>query len=157
MTSTVAAPTEFPTPEGHKKALELTTAEGAVQIYTCAAKKDDPAQFQWTLKAPEAYLVDGQGNTVGKHYGGPTWEGNDGSKAIGDADKRQSRPAPDTIPWLLLPARYEGQGIFSGVTFVQRVNTVGGVAPATGADKANAGKEVRVKYKATYYFYKAAY
>lgn len=151
----VAAPTEFPTPEGQAKSLEVTTAEGAVQIYTCAPKKDNPDQFEWTLKAPEATLLDSKGYKVGKHYGGPTWEGNDGSKVIGIADKRQSKPAPNAIPWLFLPAKAEGKGIFSGVEHIQRLHTEGGVAPATGCDKTTVGKEERVKYKATYYFYQA--
>jgi len=42
-------------------------------------------------------------------------------------------------------------------TFVQRVNTEGGVAPATGcAQLADVGKKAFVPYKADYIFYKAA-
>lgn len=148
-------PSAFPAPEGEEKTQEVAAV--GVQIYTCAPKKDDATQFAWTLKAPEATLTDTKGYKIGKHYGtpdGPAWEANDGSKVIGDADKRQARPAPDTIPWLLLPAKSAtGKGIFGAVKSIQRLNTEKGTAPATGCDKANAGKEVRVDYKATYYFY----
>ncbi len=150
-------PTAFADPPNEKKSLEVS-AKG-VQIYTCGPKKDDATQFAWTLKAPEAELADSRDYKVGKHYGtpnGPAWESTDGSKIIGDRDKAQSRPAPNAIPWLLLPAKStEGKGVFSLVKSIQRLNTEGGKAPETGCDKANAGKEIRVDYKATYYFYVA--
>lgn len=155
--TTPAIPTAFADPPNEKKSLEVS-AKG-VQIYTCGPKKDDATQFAWTLKAPEAELTDSKGYKVGKHYGsptGPAWEATDGSKVIGDRDKAQSLPAPNTIPWLLLPAKStEGKGVFSQVKSIQRLNTEGGKAPDTGCDKANAGKETRVDYKATYYFYVA--
>lgn len=151
----VAVPTAFPDPAGEQKSLEV--AAKGVQIYTCGPKKDDATQFAWSLKAPEAELTDSKGYKVGKHYGtpnGPAWEATDGSKVIGDRDKAQSKPAPNTIPWLLLSAKStEGKGSLSQVKSIQRLNTEGGKAPDTGCDKANAGKEVRVDYKATYYFY----
>jgi hypothetical protein len=153
--TTPAMPMAFPDPPGEQKSLEVTTAKG-VQIYTCGPKKDNATQFEWTLKAPEAELADSKGYKVGKHYGGPTWESNDGSKVVGDRDKVQSRPAPNTIAWLLLPAKStSGKGVFGAVKSIQRLNTEGGKAPDTGCDKANVGKEVRVDYKATYYFYVA--
>jgi len=42
------------------------------------------------------------------------------------------------------------------VTFVQRVKTGGGKAPASGCDAANAGREVRVPYTAEYFFYRGS-
>lgn len=104
--STPAAPTAFPDPPNERKSLEV--AAKGVQVYTCGPKKDDATQFAWSLKAPEAELTDSKGYKVGKHYGtpnGPAWESTDGSKVIGDRDKAQSRPVPNTIPWLLLPAK----------------------------------------------------
>ena len=63
------------------------------------------------------------------------------------------RAGPD-IPWLLLSAKSnEGQGAFKNVTFIQRLGTHGGKPPTADADAAHAGKEVRVEYQATYYFY----
>jgi hypothetical protein len=39
------------------------------------------------------------------------------------------------------------------VRHVQRVDTIGGVAPSTGCDSAHAGAKTRVGYSATYDFY----
>ena len=72
------------------------------------------------------------------------------------AKKQADAPAPqaDAIPWLLLAATtHTGQGKFSKVTFVQRVNTTGGKAPATGCDAATVGKEARAAYTADYIFW----
>ena len=128
-------------------------AEG-VQIYECKPTKDNPMQYEWALKAPDAVLYDDRGNKAGMHYAGPTWEATDGSKVV--AAKKESAAAPDgrAVPWLLLQAKsHEGTGVFSKVTYIQRVDTWAGMAPAEPATKDKAGKEVRVKYEATYRFY----
>ena len=63
-------------------------------------------------------------------------------------------PDPSAIPWLLLKAvSNEGPGIFHRVTFIQRVNTVGGNAPTDAGDFV--GEVVKVPYTAEYYFYRA--
>ena len=60
------------------------------------------------------------------------------------------------IDWLLLQAvSTDGPGIFKPVTYIQRVNTVGGKAPATPGTSICA--EVKVPYTAEYYFYRAEY
>ncbi|MGZ5095761.1 MAG: DUF3455 domain-containing protein [Burkholderiales bacterium] len=125
-----------------------------VQIYECLASKADPTRFEWVFKAPEAELFDTAGHRIGKHYGGPTWEANDGSKVVGDVKGRDDGPDSNAIPWLLLVAKStSGPGAFSQIQSIQRINTVGGKAPASGCTEAQAGKEARVPYKATYYFY----
>jgi hypothetical protein len=129
------------------------SAEG-FQIYTCKAKADESKKFEWTLKLPDASLFNDEGKKIGKHYGGPTWEGSDGSKVISMLIETAPAPKDGDIPWLLLKAKENlGKGLFSRVTYIQRLNTEGGVAPAKGCDKAQEGNEVRVKYKATYIFY----
>jgi hypothetical protein len=66
----------------------------------------------------------------------------------------RATPDPNAIPWLLLEAvSSEGPGPFGGVTYVQRMNTVGGKAPA--APGAVLGEVARVPYVAEYYFYRA--
>ena len=107
----------------------------------------------WVFVAPEALLyVDEDNGEIGTHYAGPTWESNSGSTVVGAVVDRCT-PDPDAIPWLLLKATAsEGPGIFDGVTFIQRVNTVGGKAPADPGDFA--GEEVEVPYTAEYYFYR---
>ena len=62
--------------------------------------------------------------------------------------------ATGAIQWLLLMATSNtGTGVFSDVTFVQRLNTAGGPAPATGCDSTTTGTDVRIPYSADYYFF----
>jgi hypothetical protein len=108
----------------------------------------------WAFVAPEADLyADAGGNGhVGIHYAGPTWESTSGSAVLGRVAHRCT-PDPDAIPWLSLDAvSSHGPGVFDGVTFIQRVNTVGGKAPATPGTVV--GGVTRVPYTAEYYFYR---
>ncbi len=125
-----------------------------VQIYACSAKAGDPAQFEWVFRAPEADLMGDKGERIGRHYGGPTWEANDGSKVVGEVQQRADAPRPGAVPWLLLKTKSnQGDGTFKGVTYIQRVDTEGGAAPRDGCDAQHGGAEARVDYKAIYYFY----
>lgn len=136
--------------------LAVAVLARGVQIYECGVSKADPARFEWIFKAPEAELFDKAGKRIGKHYAGPTWESDDGSKAVGAAKARDDGPDPNAIPWLLLTATSaEGNGIFGKTQSVQRVKTVGGKAPADGCNQAQLGKVARVSYSATYNFYVA--
>jgi Protein of unknown function (DUF3455) len=136
--------------------LALAARATGVQIYECKAAKDDPSQFSWTLKAPEADLKDLSGKPVGKHYAGPTWEGSDGSKVMGEVVAKHDAPNAAAIPWLLLRAKStSGSGTFSAIASIQRLQTSGGSPPANGCDSSQAGKELRVPYSAVYRFYKA--
>jgi hypothetical protein len=123
-------------------------AEG-VQIYRWTSSG-------WAFVGPEAvlYATDDAGDhgVVGIHYAGPTWESPSGSKVVGQVIDRCT-PDPDAIDWLLLKgASSGGPGIFNGVTFIQRVNTVGGKAPTAAGDFV--GQVVRVPYTADYFFYR---
>ena len=69
-----------------------STARGS-QIYTCQLTSTDLSQFEWKLKAPEAKLFDAQGKVIGKHYAGPTWEANDGSKIAAVVTAKDAAPA----------------------------------------------------------------
>jgi hypothetical protein len=136
--------------------LALAARASGVQIYECKAAKDDPSQFSWTLKGPEADLKDFSGKPVGKHYAGPTWEATDGSKVVGELVAKRDAPDSAAIPWLLLRAKStSGSGIFAAIASIQRLQTSGGSAPASGCDSSQSGKESRVKYSAVYRFYKA--
>jgi Protein of unknown function (DUF3455) len=147
-------------PENLKVPATQTLAVAAqargVQIYECGVNNADPARFEWIFKAPEAELFDKAGNRIGKHYAGPTWESDDGSKVVGAAKARDDGPDANAIPWLLLSATSaEGNGIFGKTQSVQRVKTAGGKAPADECNQAQLGKVVRVNYRATYNFYVA--
>jgi len=136
--------------------LSLAAYAVGVQIYECQAGKADSTRFEWVFKAPEAALADAAGNNIGKHYGGPTWEGNDGSKVVGAVKANDAGPDANAIPWLLLTSKTNsGVGLFGGTQSIQRVATVGGKAPGPSCSQAEAGKEARVAYTATYYFYDA--
>ena len=75
---------------------------------------------------------------------------------IGTLIKKTPSPKSGDIPWLLLKREAgTGEGRFGKVTYIQRVDTEGGIAPPGGCDKAHQGQEVRVKYRATYVFYGA--
>ena len=135
--------------------LSVSAQAIGVQIYECAASKTDPTRFEWAFRAPEAELFDDAGAKIGKHYAGPTWESNDGSKAVGEAKARDDGPDPNAIPWLLLRAvSTEDPGIFHRVTYIQRLNTTGGLAPTANCDAAHEGQEVGVPYTAEYWFYR---
>lgn len=134
--------------------LSVVAQASGVQIYDCSASKTDPAKFEWVFRAPEADLFDGAGRKIGKHYAGPTWESNDGSKVIGEVKARDDGPDANAIPWLLLNAKStSGNGVFGKAQSIQRVNTVGGKAPVGGCSQAQAGKDARIAYRAAYYFY----
>ena len=78
----------------------------------------------------------------------------DGSRVVGEVMQRS--PVQGAIPWLLMRAKSnEGAGALAGVKYIQRVDTIGGVAPATGCDAAHADAEARVDYSANYDFYGA--
>jgi hypothetical protein len=151
-TSTVDVPAKLK-PSANESLAAIVPAKG-VQIYECRTKKDQPGQYEWAFVAPEAELFDARGAKIGKHYAGPHWESNDGSRILGAVKERAFAPRPDAIPWLLMTSKSDGPaGAFSKITSVQRVNTVGGVAPGGGCSQSNVGAVGRVSYTADYYFF----
>jgi hypothetical protein len=148
-------PADITPPAGNKAVLTLS-ATGDL-TYECKAAADKPDTFAWTFVGPNAKLWDAAGKEAGRYYAGPTWESLDGSKVTG----KQSAVAPGAtgaIPLQLVQATpSRGDGILSGVTYVQRLKTVGGVAPATPAcTSSNAGAKTAVPYSADYVFFKKA-
>lgn len=133
--------------------LLLSVAARGVQIYECrTAKAGD--QTEWAFVAPEAELLDAGGRPVGSHGAGPSWQAQDGSRVVGSVKRRVDAPVAGTIPWLLVATRDGGPpGRFSRVTSIQRVNTTGGAAPASGCGPRSLGVNVRVPYTADYHLY----
>lgn len=137
------------------------------QNYMCNSTGHWPASGH-----PEAFLSDANGVVFAHHFfttglvTGPTWQSlKDGSYVIGS--KVAGVPAPGcpatgfcaTIQWLLLSSIFnagerggstEQGGLFSSVSYIQRVNTSGGSAPASMCTPL---QTVSVPYTATYYFY----
>jgi Protein of unknown function (DUF3455) len=121
------------------------------QVYTC---QQGVTRNAWRLKEPDAQLFDRDGKLVGKHFAGPSWQMNDGSKVRGAAEASAPSPDKNSIPWLRVKVvSHEGSGLLSPVTAIQRINTKGGAASDTGCDESHGGKELRVPYEADYVFY----
>jgi hypothetical protein len=121
-----------------------------VQIYGCT-------DARWTLIEPAATLT---GVTLAPvrpasalHFRGPSWESDeDGSLVEGKDPKPAPSTTPNSIPQLLITAKTtRGPGVFGDVTYIQRLDTVGGIAPATAC---TAGQTTAVPYRAVYRFFK---
>jgi hypothetical protein len=150
--SSNCAPTVDPliqVPAGNKLGFELDAV--GYQVYVC---QSSTTGYAWALQAPDAKLYNSKGKEVGIHYVGPTWEYKDGSKVVG---ARVAGVTPDTtaIPWLLIQATaHEGSGKLAGVTYIQRLATVGGLAPAAATCTAdNVGALAPIEYTAEYYYF----
>ena len=148
-----SVPPELAVPAGNQ--VTLSAAAKGVQIYECAP--DASGAPAWKLHAPRAALFDAAGKQVAVHFGGvdkglpagPYWQADDGSRVHGA--NPVSVPNPGSIPLLRLDAAdTSGAGVFSKVTFIQRLATTGGVSP-TGA--CSAGDTREVAYTAKYSFY----
>jgi len=133
-----SVPAAIRVPPGNRLIAALD-AQG-VQVYQCTAGA-------WTFLEPIAALGD---PTSVIHFRGPSWESiRDGS--LVEAATVASSPVPGAIPQLLLQAtRTRGDGIFGDVTYVQRLDTVGGVAPTTAC---KTGQTQGVPYTAEYRFF----
>lgn len=108
----------------------------------------------WVFVGPDATLYASKSyrGQVGTHYVGPTWESNSGSVVVG-SNAIPCVATEGAIPWLKLTASSSaGPGIFDGVTYIQRINTNGGVRPSVPGT--TVGEEARVPYTTEYYFYK---
>jgi hypothetical protein len=126
-------------------------AEG-VQIYQC-----DAATGAWTPVAPRARLHADNGNVIGTHFEGPTWQAVDGSYVT--ATKVDGvNVDPTAVDWLLLAKKTSAPGAdgsrLTATTYIQRINTTGGRAPAaTECDVT--GETAEIPYTADYFFWKA--
>lgn len=139
-------------PSGHKMTLH-TVGVGEI-TYECRLKAGAADTHEWAFVAPVATLTDKNKKPVGKYYAGPTWEADDGSKVTGK-QVAVTPAAPGNIPLQLVKAEpTTGNGAMSGVTYIQRLNTLGGVAPADPCTAAAIGAKKQVSYQADYLFYK---
>jgi hypothetical protein len=141
-------------PAGHRVAMQ-TVGAGSI-TYECRVKKDSTDQFEWVFAGPDAKLLDSAGKTVGKYYGPPaTWEAVDGSKITG-TQVAVSPGGAGNIPLQLVKANPAmGMGAMQGITYIQRVNTMGGIAPAMPCAQAQVSQKQVVQYQADYNFWKA--
>ncbi|MFD5091988.1 DUF3455 domain-containing protein [Amycolatopsis thailandensis] len=137
-------PDAIKVPDGNKR---LATYRGeGVQIYGCTGGA-------WTLIQPAATLSR-RGQTIALHSKGPVWTSTvDGSTVGAAAVPGASVPRPNAVPELLLKANLNsGDGVFGKVTYVQRLDTRGGLAPA---GTCATGAQTAVQYSADYAFWVA--
>lgn len=136
--------------EGHKLAFHAY-AKG-VQVY-----KWNESTFAWDFDGPRAALFAEESfhGEVGEHYPGPNWKSKSGSRVKAAPELGKScQPDPTAITWLRLKSNETTEtGIFSAITYIQRVNTTGGLKPTAPGTVDGEIKEV--EYTAEYYFYKA--
>jgi hypothetical protein len=119
-----------------------------IQLYQCNA--DASGNRVWEFREPVAALLK-DGNTVGLHYAGPSWELADGSVVTGKIAGRAPGATPKDIPLFKLEiASRRGIGGFAKVTTIQRLNTKGGTADGPCPE---AGSLLSVPYSADYRFF----
>ncbi|MFF7925338.1 DUF3455 domain-containing protein [Streptomyces mirabilis] len=143
----VDAPAALKVPDGNR--LTGVFSAAGVQTYTCA-------DGVWKLLEPAATLWaknDRSHRPVALHSRGPVWVSTVDGSAVNAAAIANS-PKTGTIPELLLQSTAtRGTGVFAGVSYVQRLDTHGGVAPTTACTGTD---QISVRYSATYAFYKPA-
>lgn len=159
--------------------LRLHLAGHAVgtQNYVCTLNPSGPTgpEIGWLLYGPQATLYSDDGQQVMTHFLSanpdesgtprPTWQHSRDTSRVWAKPVATSSDAayvaPDAIPWLKLEyagaeSGPKGGSRVASTVYLQRVNTVGGKAPATGcAAEADVGKRALVPYEADYFFYRA--
>jgi Protein of unknown function (DUF3455) len=141
------------------------------QNYVCLPSG---ASVAWSLFTPQATLFRNQGQPLTTHFFSPNPE-EDGLvvraawqhsrdistvwAGLGESSSDPDFVAPGAIAWLKLETKGVQEGPTGGdqltdITFVQRLNTVGGLAPATGCSRAaDIGSRAFIPYRADYFFY----
>jgi len=124
-----------------------------VQVYQCRLGLSVPDSYVWSFVAPDATLY--EGSRTAARLATPNLVESTSDRSSVSGFVRSMQPAGgNNLPWTTMRAPLGDTGQFAGVTSIQRVNTNGGMAPATGCNADNVGNEARVAYNADYYFYK---
>jgi uncharacterized protein DUF3455 len=163
-----AVPAEIAVPAGNH-AFFKGHAVGT-QNYVCLPAGNG---FAWMLQTPQATLFDDGNRPVTTHYFSPnpsesgvvraTWQHSRSTSVVWAKPSTPSSDAkfvaPGAVPWVLLRVVAGETGTAGGdelatATYVQRLNTTGGVAPGAGCTSlADVGGKAFVPYTADYYFY----
>ena len=161
-----AAPPTLQVPAGNK-----VLREGAAigtQDYICLPSGSG---FAWTFFGPQATLFNKRDEQIITHFLSPnpfengtsrvTWQDSRDTSKIWGLAVASVAVEPGAIPWLLVKVVGAEDGPTGGdklsdTSFVQRLNTAGGVAPSTGCTRStDVGSMALVPYSADYFFYKA--
>jgi len=163
-------PNNIKVPDGNQVFLESHAV--GTQNYICLPSGSG---FAWTFFGPQATLFNELDEQITTHFLSPnpeeggtpraTWQHSQDTSTIwAKAIASSSKPgfvAPGAIPWLLLEVVGAQDGPTGGheltaTTFIQRLNTFGGIAPSTGCTlSTDVGKKALVPYETDYIFYKA--
>ena len=123
-----------------------------VHVFECRPNAN--GGYQWVFTNPDVSLSDGTTERA-IEVAPNTFEASADRSTVSGRVRALAGAGSDNLPWMLLSARSTpDDGLFAGVTSVQRVNTAGGVAPRSGCGELNAGSEARVAFTADYYFYR---
>ncbi len=136
-------------PSGYEPALRLTGK--GVQIFRCEAVD---GEYLWRFRQPEADLMDDQGQLVARHGANFTFEHRDGSRLVATISEYEDAPKRDDLRWVLMTAKAFGKGALGQIAYVQRVNTSGGMPPAS-CRQAELNRLLRVNFTADFIFYRA--
>jgi hypothetical protein len=170
-------PAAIEVPEGNVAFLE-GHAVGTMNYVClpCAISTTCPLGFAFSLFTPEATLSKDNDKQIITHFfspnpdeGGkvrPTWQDSKDTSTVWGGDATPSSDpdfvAPGAVPWLRLPEAGVQEGPTGGktltaTTFIQRLNTSGGVAPSSDCTSStDVGKKAFVPYTANYFFYTTA-
>jgi len=143
------------------------------QNYVCLPSRSI-GQVAWALFTPQATLFDDALQQLTTHFFGPNpaeggvvraaWEHSGDTstvwaKIVGSSTDSAFVSA-NAIPWLKVEvvgaqAGPTGGNTLAGTTFIQRVNTAGGVAPSTGCRlPTDIGNKAFMPYTADYFFFR---
>jgi hypothetical protein len=167
-----AVPANLVVPAGNAP-FAIADASGT-QNYICLPTEPSGKKPAWTFLGPQATLFTTDGQQVMTHYLSPnpdqndtpraTWrDSHDTSTVWAGAVASSTDPAyveAGAIPWLLLRVVGSEYGPtlgdrLVGTTFIQRVNTSGGVAPPSGCQTPrDIGARAMVPYTTQYVFYR---
>ncbi|HUQ28829.1 MAG TPA: DUF3455 domain-containing protein [Usitatibacter sp.] len=126
-----------------------------VYIYQCRQSLLDANAFEWAFVVPDATLYEGTRGTA-RHATVGLFESLSDRSSLSGVVRTSQAAGVRNLPWVLMRAQpLAANGMFAGITSVQRVNTVGGAAPTGGCGPGNIGEEARVAYQADYYFYRS--
>jgi hypothetical protein len=154
------------------------------QNYVCAPSG---GAIKYVLFTPQATLFDEEGEQLITHYFSPNpeelntdprvisnhiiraaWQDSKDASTVwgkvvpGNSSSDLNYVEPGAIPWLLVTIVGDQNGPTGGdrlsvTTFIQRLNTHGGLAPSTGCSIAeDIGKTAFVPYTTDYYFYRSS-
>jgi hypothetical protein len=174
-------PDNIRVPAGNK--LFLVGHAVGTQNYVCVPSGTG---VRFALFTPQATLFSEDGAQLSTHYFSPnpaqpntdpkvisdhviraTWQDSKDTSTVwgqvmpGNSSSDANYVEPGAIPWLLVTIvghqdGSDGGDRLSGTTYIQRLNTHGGVAPSTGCTSlTDLGNTAFVPYTTDYYFYKS--